>query len=181
MRVAFGGTYGPLSNIDQDGFASASFHSWPDTLRWDYYSGDYGPNFLGLTLGSGTYVVQDPTLGLVAFGGDLTGSGNVFTVTPRDSVRRRVYIAPFGTFVEIDAGAVQKVDVDLTGTKATFTLAPGVGSAAAADAAVAWVSTTAVQSGVGNMTVTTTGLEKVRGGWKVNLSSGSGSFVIGKV
>ena len=180
LRVGFGGMYGPLSNIDQDGFGAASFHSWPDTLRWDYYTGDYGPNFLGLALGSGTYIVQDPELGLVAFGGDLAGSGGAFSVVPKDAVRRRVYVAPFGTLIEVDAGAVQKVDVDLVGSKATFMLGPGVGSAAAAQAVVVWVDTVAVQSGVGNMTVTTTGLEKTRGGWKVALTGGTGSFTIGK-
>ena len=172
--------YGPLSNIDHDGFASASFHSWPDTLRWDYYSGDYGPNFLGLVLNSGLYLVQDPELGLVAFGGDLVGNGSAVTITPRDAVRRRVYIAQFGTFVEMDAGVVQKVDVDLVNSKATFTLAQGVGGAAAANATVVWVSTPAVQRRVGNMAVTTGGLAKVRGGWQVSLTSAGGSFAIGK-
>jgi hypothetical protein len=42
LRVGFGGLSGPLSNIDQGGFAAASFHSFPDTLAWDAYSGDYG-------------------------------------------------------------------------------------------------------------------------------------------
>ena len=44
LRVGFAGLSGPMSNIDQGGFASASFHSFADTLKWDGYSGDYGPN-----------------------------------------------------------------------------------------------------------------------------------------
>lgn len=39
LRVAYGGLTGALSNIDEEGFASASFHSFADTLKWDGYSG----------------------------------------------------------------------------------------------------------------------------------------------
>jgi hypothetical protein len=42
LRVGYGGTMGALSNIDQEGFASVAFHSFPSTLKWDGYSGDYG-------------------------------------------------------------------------------------------------------------------------------------------
>jgi hypothetical protein len=45
LRAGYGGLSGPLSNIDQGGFAAASFHSFPDTLAWDAYSGDYGNTF----------------------------------------------------------------------------------------------------------------------------------------
>jgi hypothetical protein len=38
LRVGFGGTMGALSNIDQEGFASVAFHSFPSTLKWDGYS-----------------------------------------------------------------------------------------------------------------------------------------------
>ena len=47
LRIGYGGTMGALTNIDQEGFASAAFHSFPSTLKWDGYSGDYGPNFFG--------------------------------------------------------------------------------------------------------------------------------------
>jgi hypothetical protein len=40
LRVGFGGTMGAISNIDQEGFGSAAFHSFPSTLSWDAYSGD---------------------------------------------------------------------------------------------------------------------------------------------
>ncbi|KAG6820154.1 hypothetical protein H0H93_004736 [Arthromyces matolae] len=60
LRVGYGGLSGPLSNIDQGGFASASFHSFADTLAWDAYSGDYGPNFSGHSMGIGTFIVNHP-------------------------------------------------------------------------------------------------------------------------
>lgn len=51
---------GALMNIDREGFASAAFHSFPSTLKWDAYSGDYGPNFFGHALNAATYVVNHP-------------------------------------------------------------------------------------------------------------------------
>ena len=92
LRVGYGGTSGPLSSINQDGFAAASFHSFPDTLAWDGYSGDYGPNFVGLALGSGAYLVQDRDVGLVSYGGVLASDDTTVTVHTRDSARRKAFI-----------------------------------------------------------------------------------------
>jgi len=39
---------GPLSNIDEKGFASAAFHSFPDRMMFDPYTGDYGPTSLDM-------------------------------------------------------------------------------------------------------------------------------------
>ena len=33
LRVGYGGMMGAIANIDQDGFASAAFHAFPDTLK----------------------------------------------------------------------------------------------------------------------------------------------------
>ncbi|PQE14001.1 glycoside hydrolase family 43 protein [Rutstroemia sp. NJR-2017a BBW] len=178
LRIGFGGISGPLSNIDQGGFASASFHTWPDTLIWDPYSGDYGPNFLGLVLGSGTWVLDDQEfgLGLVAFGGLLTlGSGNAmgWTVEPRDPVRRRVFIAQMGVRVEVDAGAIEKVVFD-GGEKVEVTVAPSVKSIstmAKANSTILRVVKTAQVGGVGSAKVV--GLQAARGGWSVDLRGGS--------
>lgn len=37
LRVGYAGSSGPLTNIDQGGFASASFHSFADTVRAHYF------------------------------------------------------------------------------------------------------------------------------------------------
>jgi hypothetical protein len=46
---------GSLTNIDQDGFPSMAFHAFPDCLRWDPISGDYGLNFFGHAENSATF------------------------------------------------------------------------------------------------------------------------------
>jgi hypothetical protein len=63
LRIGYGGTMGALTNIDREGFASVAFHSFPSTLKWDGYSGDYGPNFFGHAFNTATYVVNHPEFG----------------------------------------------------------------------------------------------------------------------
>jgi hypothetical protein len=109
LRVGYGGTMGALTNIDQEGFASAAFHSFPDTLRFDPYSGDYGPNFFGHALNTATYIVHDPELGWLAFGGNLKTEGDTVTVKPLDSFRTRVYIASAGLWLTLDAGRFSSI------------------------------------------------------------------------
>ena len=72
LRIGYGGNMGALSGIDQEGFASAAFHSYPDKMAFDPYSGDYGPNFFGHAWTAGTYLVNDAEFGWLAFGGNLT-------------------------------------------------------------------------------------------------------------
>lgn len=112
LRVGYGGTMGALSNIDQDGFASAAFHSFPSTLKWDSYSGDYGPNFFGHALNTGTYIIRHPEFGWLAFGGNIREKGNMVEVDILDSLRRRVYIAPFGLWLTLDSGSFEQVKIN---------------------------------------------------------------------
>ena len=112
LRVGYGGTMGALTNIDQEGFASAAFHSFPDTLRFDPYSGDYGPNFFGYAFNTATYIVHDHEFGWLAFGGNLKTEGGSISVTPLDSFGTRVYIASAGLWLTLDAGRFSSVAVN---------------------------------------------------------------------
>lgn len=113
LRVGYAGTMGALSSIDQDGFASAAFHSFPSTLKWDAYSGDYGPNLFGHAVNTATYVVNHPEFGWVAFGGNVKVSRNRVKIEPQDSFRKRVYLAPQGLWLTLDAGTFDRVELDL--------------------------------------------------------------------
>ena len=72
LRVGYAGMMGGIANITRDGFGPSAFHAYPSTLRIDGYSGDYGPGFLGHAINTGTYVVNDPEFGWLAFGGNLS-------------------------------------------------------------------------------------------------------------
>lgn len=159
---------GPLSNINGDGFAAASFHSFPDTLAWDAYSGDYGPNFVGLALGAATYIVEDAELGFVAYGGAIVSSSDgVITVQPRDAARRAVFVAPLGVLVKVDAGEIQEVIYESGKKGLTVALAQTAGGPETLSA-VLWIDTPSTDT---NYTVTSSTFEQSRQGWQIPLDS----------
>ncbi|TLS31603.1 hypothetical protein PpBr36_03683 [Pyricularia pennisetigena] len=171
LRTGYGGTTGPLSNINQDGFAAASFHSWPDTLKWDGISGDYGSGFLGLALGSGTYLVEDPELGLVAFGGVLEGT----KVRTNDAVRRKVFIGPLNLLISVDAGIIQDFSY-ATGSQSVSLTVAQLDWVPRAPSAIVWVES---PSGSSSFSVKTSGFAQVRGGWQVPLTTESVTVEVG--
>jgi hypothetical protein len=124
LRIGYAGTMGALTNIDQEGFASVAFHAFPETLKWDAYSGDYGPNFLGHALNAGTYVINHPEFGWQAFGGNVTTTASRVTVQVTDSLRKRVFIAPLGLYLTLDAGQFERVEIDTRTLAVRLHLAP---------------------------------------------------------
>ena len=127
LRIGYAGANGALSNIDEEGFPSAAFHSFPQNLRWDTYTGDYGPNFFGHAVNAATYIINHPEYGWQAFGGNViqgTDMGGWITVKSLDSMRRRVYVAPLGLYLTLDRGAFESVAINpATGAVRVF-LAP---------------------------------------------------------
>jgi hypothetical protein len=120
LRVAYGGLMGSLTNIDAEGFGSAAFHSFPDTMAFDAYSGDYGTSFFGHAYAAASYLVRHPQFGWIGFGGDVSVEGDIVTLTPKDSARARVFVAPAGVWVGTRAGKIAQVrfnrmtgDIDL--------------------------------------------------------------------
>jgi len=112
LRVGYGGTMGALTDIDEEGFATAAFHSFPDMLKPDPYTGDYGPNFFGHAWNTATYLVNHPEYGWVAFGGNVKVQDGVVTVTPRDSSRQRIFVASLGLWLTLDAGTFDGLEFD---------------------------------------------------------------------
>ena len=109
LRAGYGGLMGPLANIDQKGFASAAFHSFPDRMAIDPYSGDYGPNFFGFAINTSSYLVKDAKLGWLAFGGNVSQSSNLIQLVPLDALRQRIYIAPVGLWLTLDSGRFRSI------------------------------------------------------------------------
>src|SRR3546814_12790043 len=73
-------------------------------MKWDPYSGDYGMGFYGHAIASATYVVDHPTFGWLGFGGDVDAAKDRISITPRDSARARLFIAPAGQWITLEAG-----------------------------------------------------------------------------
>lgn len=137
LRIGYGGHMGVLTNIHPDGFGSMGFHSWPETLAWDGYSGDFGAGYLGHVVGSVCVLVLHERWGWLGFGGNVEeiqegegegggggyegegGGGGIVgvgvggvkvkvKVQPKDTVRRKIYVAPMGAKVEISAGVIRE-------------------------------------------------------------------------
>jgi hypothetical protein len=124
LRIGYAGAMGAISAIDQEGFPSAAFHSHPQNLRWDDYTGDYGPNFFGHAVTTGTYVVNDPTCGWLAFGGNVRPANGWINVRTLDSLRRRIYLAPVGLYLTLDAGTFDAVAFNPSTGAVRLTLSP---------------------------------------------------------
>ena len=112
LRVGYGGMAGALANIDEEGFLSPAFHAFPDILRPDPVSGDNGPNMFGHALGTAAYVVRHPEFDWLALGGNIERRGRMVQVTPLDSSRFRVYLAPLGLWLTLDAGMFDMLELD---------------------------------------------------------------------
>ncbi|KAG8742233.1 hypothetical protein FRC10_001779 [Ceratobasidium sp. 414] len=179
LQVGFGGLSGPVSNIDQEGFASAAFHSFPDTLKWDAYSGDYGPNFLGHALNTGAFLINHPNFGWQAFGGLVTKADTtsiVFSV--RDTMRRRVHIAPLGVLFTLDAGAFDSVEYVIASKSVALGIVPAAAAAGVqAPQGRLLVSQPAVVSGVGTMAPSGT-FAKDAGAYVVPFSGGKATVTV---
>lgn len=135
LRIGYGGHMGVLTNIHRDGFGSMGFHAWPETLAWDGYSGDFGAGYLGHVVGSVCVLVKHERWGWLGFGGNVVeeeeiqedggegegeggggggyeggvgGGGVKVKVQPKDTVRRKIYVAPMGAKIEISAGVIRE-------------------------------------------------------------------------
>jgi len=165
LRVAYGGMMGGITNIDQQGFGSAAFHSWPDMMKWDVITGDYGMGFYGHAITSASYVVNDPQFGWLGFGGDLTAKNGKVHIEPKDGARRRLFVAPAGLWITLESGRIKSADYDAKTGKVVLRLDPA--SATAPNARLLFETTTAGGKTYGTDTGTAD-----RGGYAIALGTG---------
>ena len=85
---------------------------------------DYGPNFFGHAFNTATYIVNHPDFGWLAFGGNVKVEGDWVKVQPLDSLRMRVYIAPRGLWLTLDAGTFESVQVNTRTNQIRIALSP---------------------------------------------------------
>jgi hypothetical protein len=169
LRVGYGGTMGALTDIDQEGFLSPAFHSFPDMMVPDPLSGDNGPNFFGHVWNTATYVVNHPEFGWLAFGGNVKTEGDAVRVTPLDSRRDRVYLAPAGLWLTLDSGKFETVEFNSKTQKVRLSLAPSTQSTSAARLRL---EQPAKPAGVGSFTPGEK-FSSERGAWVIPLKAGA--------
>jgi hypothetical protein len=116
---------GALTNIDREGFGACAFHSYPDMMRFDAYSGDYGMSFFGHAFASATYLIRHPDFGWVAFGGAIDEGPSGLRLIPRDSARTRLFFGPEKLWLVLEAGRLAEVDFSHGGDEIQLLLEPG--------------------------------------------------------
>ncbi len=124
LRIGYAGMDQILANIDSEGFASYGFNTNPAHLDFDPYTADYGIAFFGYARNAGTYVTHDPEFGWLAFGGDVQSANGEISVTPRDAFRQRVFLAPLGLWLTLDAGRFARVTLNPRTKTVRVTLDP---------------------------------------------------------
>ncbi len=113
LKVGYGGLLGGISNITQDGFGPAAFHSFPSTLEIDGISGDYGSGFFGYAINTGTYITENDDFGWLAFGGNLNRDKDVITVDLTTAAKNSIYITPRKLWLTLDAGTFKSVNYNV--------------------------------------------------------------------
>ena len=71
-----------------------------------------------------TYLIDHPEFGWQVFGGNLTQSGRTLKVQPLDSFRMRVYLAPVGLWLTLDAGTFDSVELNTRTGNVRVALSP---------------------------------------------------------
>jgi hypothetical protein len=108
------------------------------------------------------------------FGGNLTRSGATVHVTPLDSFRMRVYLAPYGLWLTLDAGKFREVSFDPRSQSVRLVLDPA--SEFTKDALLR-VEQPATIAGVGHFR-TEKPFAVVRGAYDIPLGSGENEVVL---
>lgn len=110
LRIGYAGMDQPMANIDSEGFGSGDFDCDPAILKFDPFTSDYGIGFYGYARNAGTYVLHHPEFGWLAFGGYVTPQRDgTILVRPRDAFRKRLFLAPLGLWLTLDAGTFERV------------------------------------------------------------------------
>ena len=122
LRVGYGGLLGAVSNITEEGFAPSAFHSFPSTLEVDGISGDYGTGFFGYAVNSCSYIINDKEFGWLSFGGNLREDANWLNFEITSASASRVYIAPIGLEISLDAGAFKSLSFNYKSNEIRVTL-----------------------------------------------------------
>ncbi|WP_343561441.1 DUF5695 domain-containing protein [Sphingobacterium sp.] len=107
LRVGHAGMMGALANVTADGFGPAAFHSYPSTLANDGISGDYGTGFYGYAVNSGTYIVDHPEFGWLAFSGNLKENQDNIEVDIKTASKGRIFLAKENLWLTTDAGEIE--------------------------------------------------------------------------
>ena len=85
----------------------------------DGITGDYGSGFFGYAVNSGTYIVNHPDFGPVAFSGNLKQKGKWWNTEITSAGKSRVFLAPEKLWIQTTAGKIKSLRYN-TKTKVVY-------------------------------------------------------------
>ena len=127
-----------------------------------------------------SFIVDHPDFGWQAFGGNVVSTSPAVQVQIRDSVRRRVFIAPIGALLTLDAGSFSTVSYNPSAKTVDVTISAvpeGVSGAASAPNGRLVITQTASVGGVGVLKPTSN-LSQDAGAYTIPLSGGIGKVTL---
>lgn len=116
-----------IAMIDSDGAAAMGLHLDPAILEIDPYSGDFGIGFYGHVQLQASYFIMHREHGPLCFLCDVFTASNrsqTFSIAPRDSVRRRIFVEPLGVLLEVAAGRLIAASIDVSAGTVDLVLGP---------------------------------------------------------
>ena len=132
LEPAIGAMVGVLSNIQPNGAASMGFHADNALLKHDPFDADYGCALYGHVTSASAYFVHHPSFGPSCYLCNLQqSSAGELTITPVDSLQRRLYIEPLGTAVALDVGRITSALLNMANRTVVLTLAGSEDASAA--------------------------------------------------
>jgi len=177
LSVGIGALTGVLTNIQLTGATSMGFHADPALLKHDPFDADYGCALYGHVTSSSSYFVQHPDLGSVCYLCDHGLDVHKIWIKPLDSLRRRVYIEPIGTSIEVDAGQIEHVVLDVETQKLNFTLMKSEGLFSTHRVKIVHWALCDMRPGCGAKIIEPK-VTFVRGAWTFPATSGMSSTVV---
>ncbi|WP_215224611.1 DUF5695 domain-containing protein [Echinicola shivajiensis] len=112
LRVGYAGMMGALANITEDGFGPSAFHSFPNTLKIDPLSGDYGPGFYGYAVNTSAYLYKDERFGWLGFGGNVKSQQGKVVLDNTTGAKNAVFVSPANVWVTSRVGKITQVTFD---------------------------------------------------------------------
>ncbi|MCH7415442.1 DUF5695 domain-containing protein [Belliella sp. R4-6] len=106
LRVGYAGMVGGVANVTEDGFGPAAFHSYPEMLAIDPYSGDYGSGFFGYAVNSKSILLHDKTFGWLGFGGNVKEIEGNIKLELTSGGRKQLFLAPEKLLVKLESGNI---------------------------------------------------------------------------
>ncbi|MCH7396457.1 DUF5695 domain-containing protein [Belliella sp. DSM 107340] len=117
LRVGYAGMLGGVANVTEDGFGPAAFHSYPEMLAIDPYSGDYGSGFFGYAVNSKSILLHDKTFGWLGFGGNVQEKDGFVKMALTSAGRKQLFLATEKLLVKLESGNILEAKYDPQSSK----------------------------------------------------------------